>query len=332
MAYPALTNTIASGRPVGIKRVFARNGDSEKWQSLGEIRNGEFTLMPIETVNTYKWNLSSTAYNFTGKFDLLQTLPIEVEALANLVNGAIDFLLQLTDAGAIPASTGVTEGWIELSNSQVGVHPTFKAEGDINTHQFSEINLVGTIKKADLDACVKADIDDQDFHISSTADETFANNNSLQGGTLFGYYNSTTPADIQGIMNNINPNGVASIALDNVQSSGALTITDFGSSKIILDFQVTPNQNGLPRAFGINADIEIECRSTDSASLLLLDTVNTTYTNFVITMLDGKVFTFTNKLGCTAKFENLGDFDKYRNLRFMAKGNFLVSDLAGIVS
>lgn len=332
MAYPALTNTIASGRPVGIKRVFARNGDSEKWQSLGEIRNGEFTLAPIETNNTYGMNLASTAYNFTGKFEMLQTKFTEVEALATLVNGAIDFLFQLTDAGAVPSSTGVTEGWMELSNTQVGVHPTYRSEGGIDTHQISEINLLGTIKKSDLDACVKADIDDNDFHISTTATETFSDNAGSAGGTIFGYYASSTVLDVQGIVDNINPNGIASIALDNAQSSGALTITDFGESKIVLDFQVQNNKNGLPRAFGIMADIDIECRSTDAASLLLLDSVNTTYTNFVITMLDGKVFTFTSKLGCTAKFENIGDFDKYRVLRFMAKGKFLVSDLAGIVS
>jgi hypothetical protein len=71
---------------------------------------------------------------------------------------------------------------------------------------------------------------------------------------------------------------------------------------------------------------------SDAATLLLLNTVNLTNTDVKITLVDGKVFTIASMLGLTASFENVGDFDKFRVIRFSHKGRILKSEFDGIVA
>jgi len=63
-----------------------------------------------------------------------------------------------------------------------------------------------------------------------------------------------------------------------------------------------------------------------------MDAMNVLNTQAIITLIDGKVFTFDQELGFDVSFENVGDFDKLRVMRFMHKARILTSQLAGIVA
>jgi len=329
MAYSALSVTTSAQRPAAIKKVFVKTG-SEKWQSLGQIRKGELKVVPYTTKNTYQQNLLIGSYTFEAKFEMLQTALAEVELIDSLADGSNSFLFQLTDAGAI--TSGATEGWVTVSSTQIGVKPRFVAEGDASSNQFTEMLITGIIKGSEIDAVVKAAVATADFHISTTASGTYSSNGGSAGGTIFGYYIDATANNNTGILANIKPNGFATVALDDQLSTGALTLGRVDKGKLIIDWLADPDSLGRLNVYGCDIDIEYEYLCTDAQTLILLDSINLTNTNIVITLLDGKVFTFNSKLGFEGHFENIGDFDKNRRLRFIHKGRILKSDFDGIVS
>jgi len=335
MAYANITNILSAQKPAGIKKVYIRNA-SEKWQTLGQIRNGSLMVTPYTTNNTYQNNLHINSYTFEAKFEMLQTLTIELEALPNILTGisgvANDFLFYMTDVDSIPTSATVTAGWVIVTASQVRPTAKYVSDGNPSTDQFVEIVVRGTLLGSAVAAAVKASIDDGDFHLSSTASESFSNNAAGGGGTLFGYYLSTTPSDDVGVLANIRPNGFSSVALDNALSSGAETLTYFRNGKIVLDFVSEDDSLGRPNVYAIDVLVEHESTLTDAATLILMNSMNPINTNVVVTLLDGKVFTFNSKLGVATTFENVGDFDKLRILRFVHKGRILLSELAGVVA
>lgn len=329
MAYPALSTTIASQRPAAIRRIFIKTG-SEKWQSLGLIRNAELKVTPYTTNNTYMKNLSIQSYLFETKAELLQTSTSELELLDSIMDGSNSFLFQLTDAGAI--STGATEGWVTVSNTQIGVAAKFITDTDPSKGQYIELNIKGTLKGSELDAALKASIATADFHISTTASETYSNNSGSIGGTIFGYYVSATAGDVIGIQGNIKPSGFSSLALDDHIASGALTLGRTTKGKMTIEWLAEEDSLLRPNTYGVDINAEYEYMTSDAASLLLLDSINITNTDVVLTLLDGKVFTFTNQLGVEVTFENVGDFNSNRKMKFTHKGRVLKSDFDGIVA
>lgn len=329
MAYSAVNTAIQYQRPQAIKKVFIKTG-SEKWQTMGQIRNGELKMTPYSTKNTYQQNLHIGSFTFEAKFELLQTAVGEVELIDSIIDGSNSFLFQLTDAGAI--TTGATEGWVTVSNTQVGVKARLVSEGSPDTNQFIEIMIKGSLKNSELDAALKASIATADFHISTTASGTYSNNGGSAGGTIFGYYIDTTANNSTGIMANIKPNGFSSVVLDDQLSTGTVTLGRTGKSKLIFDWVAEEDDLGRYNVYGVDIDLEYEYLVTDAVTLLLQGDMNLTNTNAVITLLDSKAFTLNSKLGVEIGFENIGDFGGLRKLRFTHKGRIVKADFDGVVA
>jgi hypothetical protein len=329
MAYPNITNVLTAQKPAGIKKVYIRNA-SEKWQYLGQIRNGELKFTPYSTNNTYQRNLYSSAFAFEAKFELIQTIAAEVETLVTIANGvagvANDFLFELVDAAAIPtAGAAATTGWVVVSAEQVGCKTRFVSDGNPSTVQFMEVMVKGSIVNSAMNAAVKASIDDDEFHTSGDSAETFS------AAASFASYSATAGTNY-GILANIRPNGFASVALDNVLSSGAETLTNFKDGRVILDVVAEEDSLGRYNPHAIDVDIEYTSMLSDDTTLLLLDDINAINTSVVVTLIDGKTITLASGLGVTASFENTGDFDKMRTIRFSHKGRLpLSTDLTAII-
>lgn len=329
MAYPAISALISTQVAAVVKKVFIKTG-SEKWQYLGQMQNGEIKITPYVTNNTMQQNLGIGSFTFEAKFDLLQTLLGELELIDSMLDGSNSFLFQLADAGAI--SSGVTAGWFTVSNTQIGVKATYTAGDGAAKQQFTNIMIKGTLKSSELDAAVKASIATADFHISTTASETFSNNAAGAGGTIFGYYIDDTANNSVGIKGNVKPAGFSSVALDDALSSGAVTLTRIANAKLVIDWLAEEDDLGRYNTYGVDINVEYEGLSTDAATMLLQGDINLVNTNIAITLLDGKVFTLNSTLGVQVHFEDLGDFDKLRKLRFIHKGRILKSDFDGVVA
>jgi hypothetical protein len=329
--YPNLTNLLSGQSPVGIKKVYIKNG-SESWQTMGNIRNGELKITPNKTNDTYQRNLPITTYKFEAKFEMLQTSVTALELIPNIVNGvagvANSYLFQLTDAGAIPSSATATAGWVTVSSAQVKAQAKFVSDGLPSTNQFIEVQVIGTILSTALDACVKASIDDGDFTIAGTGAQTFS---ALGTYTLCSAV--TDAGKDTGVLADIKPNGFLSVALDDLLNAGDdETLTQIKNGKITFEPLVDMDSLERPDVYGFNVMVEYDSTISDSASLLLLNNINPLNTTMIVTMLDGKTFSFSRELGFSCSFENIGDFDKLRVMKFTHTGRILVSEFNGIVS
>jgi len=334
MAYPAITNVLTAQKPAGIKKVYVKNA-AELWQTFGLIRNGELKITPYQTNDTYQRNLTINSYTFEAKFEMLQTALTEIELLPSITDGVAgvgnNFLFQLTDSAAIPTTTPAqTTGWVTVTPSQVKATVKYMSDGNPSTNQFIEVTVKGSLKASEIDACVQASIADVHFTISGTSAQTFSASGVLGNYALCA--SATDAGKDVGIPTNIKPNGFASVALNDPLSSGAETLTYMRNGKITLDFVSEEDSLGRPNVYAIDVEIEHESTLTDSATLLLMDSMNALLTSITVTLLDGKVFTFANELGFSTSFENVGSMDKLRILRFSHKGRILTSQLAGIVS
>jgi hypothetical protein len=330
MAFPSLSTALSNQRSAGISKVYVKTG-AEKYQSLGFIRNGELKITPNATDDTYKRNLTIDSYTVEAKFEMLQTAVLELEKLDSLLDGSVSWLFKLTDAATVTTNAAY-EGWIVVSNTQVGGKARYSCEGNPSNSQFVEVMLKGTLVASSLDAAVKATIASTDFHLSSTADETFSNNNSLAGGTIFSYYISTTCDDNTGVLANIKSAGISTVELQDALSTTYVTQGRTRNGKINIEWLAEEDILGRYNVFGCELNIEYELLVSDAATLLLLNTVNLTNTDVKLTLLDGKVFTIASRLGIQSSFENIGDFDKFRVLRFTHKGRIPVSAFDALVA
>lgn len=337
MAYPNINNLLSNAKPATIKRVFVKNA-TEKWQYLGQIRNGELKVMPYVTENTVKNNLHINSFSFEAKFELLQTAVAEMDILASLFGGvsgvANDFLLELAErSGAFPTTSTATAGFIQVSGTSVRPKGKYVADGNPSTNQFVEVTLMGTIFSSDANmvSLFTPSVDDGEFHLLATGVETF-----VPSTGVFGDYTlcagATSAHLVTGIPANIRPNGIASVALDNPLSSGAETLSNVKNGKITCEFLSDDDTLGRPNVYGVDVMVEYESLISDSSTSTVLSAINNVNTDVVVTMLDGKVFTLNSKLGVQASFEDVGDFDKFRIVRFTHKGRIPLSEFAGIVA
>jgi hypothetical protein len=331
MGYSNTISTATSAqRTASIDKAYIKTV-SEKWQNIGEIRNGEIKITPNSTENTRKKNLHSNAFTFEAKFEMLQTGG-EVLLLPTIVNGSTGWLFKLTDAAAVSVSAAY-EGWIVATSSQVGTKAKYSADGTPDDEQFVEIMIKGSLYASSMDALVKATLETANFHVSTSANETFSDNASAAGGTIFSYYSSATVDDNLGIQGNIRPCGFSSVELQStIDPDGYVALGNISKGKIIADFLAQEDTLGRYNVYSVDLDIEYEVMVSDATTLLNLDAINNTRTDVKITLLDGKVFTIAYKLGILCTFENIGDFDKTRTLRFSHKGRILTSEFAALVA
>lgn len=323
--------TLSDQRPTGIKTAYIKTA-SEKWQNLGGIRNGELKIIPEVSNNTVQNNLSVGSYLVEAKFELLQTSSDELKKIDSIIDGTNSFLFRLTDAAAIPVSSAATEGWVTVSNTQIGVKARYIATGDPSVGQYVEILIQGSILSSEMDAVVKAAIVDTDFHLSSTASESFSDNNSSIGGTLFAYYPSTTAGSSIGVLGNNKPSGFATIEYKASSDSTYTSFPRVSNTKLTFDWIAQEDSCRRLIVISIDVNIEYEILASDAETLKYIDTLNETEADIRITLFDGKVFTFESKLGIETHFDNTGDFDKIRKLPFKHKGNILTTAFDGIVA
>ena len=104
------------------------------------------------------------------------------------------------------------------------------------------------------------------------------------------------------------------------------------NAKMVFDWIAEEDDLGRYNTLGIDVLVEYEDPAADSATMLLLDAVNLTNTNVVVTLLDGKAFTLNSTLGVETHLDDSGDFTKTRKLKFTHKGRILKSDFDGIVA
>jgi hypothetical protein len=338
MGYPAISTAISAQRAAGILKAYIKTG-SEKWQSLGHIRNGEMKLTPNSGNDAARKNLAADSYIFEAKFEIMQTAILEIEKMDSICDGSNSFLFKLTDAGTI--SSGATEGWFTVSNSQVGAKARYVCDGNPSSQQFIEVMLKGTILKTAVDAAAKASIAVADFHISTTASETYSTNNGSAGGTIFGYYVSTTPDDNYGLNANIRSCGFSSVALQDAADTGSgyTTLGRVRNGRITIDMITEEDNLNRYNPYGVDIDIEYELLVSDATTLLLLDSMNATNTDVKVTLLDGKIWTIQHNagalaqsLGATMTLEAVGDFDKFRIIRCSHKGRITSGTLDGLIA
>lgn len=326
MAYPSLTAaSVANQKAAGISKLYIKGSSDTNWQSLGYIRNGELKVSPYSTEDTYKRN-HSHAFTIEAKVELLQTALAEVELIPTLVAGTNSFLFKLTDAEAIPASAAQTFGWVYLTSSQVGVSAKFQSDGNPSTNQFIELVIKGSVTGS-LDSILKANIDDGHFHITTdpVVAETFSASN------VFAEYTTTAGGD-SGIKANIKPNGFSTVKVKQNTDASYTTLGRVRNGKIICDFIAEEDSLNRPNVYGVDVNIEYEYLESNGANMILLDDLNSTNTDVQVTLLDNKVFTLASNLGVNVSFENVGDFDKFRVIKFVHKGRILVTGDLGFNS
>jgi hypothetical protein len=330
--YPALTALLSGQYPALIKKVYVKN-TTELWQTLGQISDGELSLELSTTDNTRKLNLTTNSVIFNAKFKIMQTAVLEVEALPALLGGqsgvANDWLFELADAVSLTGDDTASAGWVYVTADQVGAKGRFVSDGLPSTNQYMEIEISGSIyaSSGNITAMLTPTLNTDDFHISATGDTGFAKLNN----SLFGDYtlcvSEATYDYATGILTNIRPNGFRSVALDNILNpADDQSLTRIRNGKLTIDFLAEQDSLNRFNPNGVDVTIEYEYLITSNANLLKLDDINVLNTSIVVTLFDGKTFTFSSGLGFQSSFENKGDFDKLRIMKFMHKGRLVMSE------
>lgn len=339
MAYPSLSPTVAKQRVASIEKVYVVNGAETAHQYLGLHRNGELKVTPFSTEDTRKRNLPVNSYLVEAKFELLQTEVLEIEKIDALCDGTNGWIFKLSDAEAI-STDAAKEGWFALSDSiadngtyqALGSKAKYVCDGNPSGVQYIEVMVRGIIASGALDSAFKPSLQTSDFHISSTADGVYSTNNGSAGGTIFGNYLSTSADDTRGIQGNVNSCGFSKVELQDANSTTYTEIGKVRNGRITYEVMAEEDNLGRFNSHSGQIDIEYELMLTDAATLLLFDTMNTTETDVKITLLDGKVFTIASKLGINVSYENVGDFNGYRILRFKHAGRILLTEFDGLVA
>jgi hypothetical protein len=324
MGFPAVTNSVANIKPATIVQAYVADSTTNKWQTLGSIRGGVLNVEDYTSPDSVGRNKTIGASKFTAKLTMKQCSSVELKLLDSLVAGTNAFLFQLADAGSIPVTTpAVTAGWVTVSSSQTGVKATVVADGTPADERHIDLEFQGVIMNTQKDAALKASIADVQF--ASSADSATA---VFYG---IGKYTATKNGGVPDVTH-IKPCGISSIQIEDANSTGLQTIGPITNAKISLASLTTIDsiQRYLP--LGIDIAVSYDWMSSDSANLLLLDSMAGIDVNVVIAMMDTETFTLSNMVGLQTNFETSGDMDKTRVVRFTHVGKILLASFDGICS
>jgi hypothetical protein len=321
MPFPTIaTPSVDYERPSTFTDLFIRPA-GEKYQTLGDLSDCELQITNFGKNNSRGMNRSNGASGFTAKCRMKQCALTEQELLYTLRNGTNAFLFKMADAGAIPTSPAVTEGWILVSASQVGVHATVDLSGDPESDGSILLEFAGSIPNSAYAAAVKASIDDGDFESSS-------DNGTYHG---IGIYTATKDGGLPNVDHNLSC-GVASVTYA-YTGGAAQTLGDITDVKITFEFKSGKgNTRKMNRANKVGISIEFDGMETNAANLINVPNMVNSEIDAVVTMFNGLVYTLTNKVGIQTTLNSTGDMDQTRMLHFISKGNILPSQFNGIVS
>lgn len=315
--------TIAAGsnaniRPAAIQYVYIRPS-GELYQTLGAIQNGELMFSTDETEDSLKKN-KAYAWKFTAKATMLQASLTAHELIDTITNGTSSFLFRLMDSGAIPTVAAVTEGWVLLTSSQVGVKAKLVVGNSMDDNVKIELEWSGSLLVSEVDAAIKASIDDGEF-------EATGGTGTLKAlGTYTATLNGGLPTPSQ-----IVPCGVTSITL--AETGGAAqTITKLKDFSMTAEWLADTDSLRKFNTYGIAFDISFSWMETNDTNLLNLDAMPDTEVDVVVNMKNGMVYTLTNQVGIGISYESAGDNDKMKVVKFKHTGRILQTAFDAIVA
>lgn len=322
MAFPTIATPDNSFiRASGFKSVYARPSGG-LYQTLGAIKDGELEFKNADDMTDEGKNVSH-AVLFTAKCKMLQASLTEIELLDVITDGTNAFLFKLSDAAAIPTvGAAATEGWVVLSAAQVG-SPKAKivADGTPANNRYIELEWKGSLLLSELDAAVKASIDDDDF------EATGGSGTLKTTGTYTAAKNGGLPT-----LANIKPCGITSVTLTNTGGTPQ-TLGPVKNVKIAFDYLAEEDSNGRYLTHAVDINIEYDWMQSDAVNLLLLNSMVNDEIDAVITMRDGLIITLSNVVGITTNFKvPTGGFQNQRGVTFTHRGKVLKSAIDGIFS
>lgn len=323
MAFPSISSAITQHRPASFKAVYCRPA-SDKYQTIGAISDGTIEFSEYEVTDSQGRN-KAFAFKVTGSCKMLQASLTEIELMDTLAAGTNAWLFKLSDAAAVPtAGAAATEGWILLSSAQVGCKPKLVMSGDFRNNTYIELQFQGSLLWSEMDAAIKASIDDDEF--ASSADSATAALYAI--GTYTAAKDGGNPT-----VANIKPAGVSSITL---AEAGGATATVGPVKNVKIEFEFLSDSENEARGrhicHAVAADISYEWMETDAANLLNLNAFSDTEIDAVLTMANGVVVTLSNKVGISSKFRVAGTFQNVRVIEFAHRGHMLKTDFDGVFS
>lgn len=321
MAFPSISVSNAYARSAGVKAIYTRPSGG-LWQTLGGIKNGVASLPPIRDVDGNRRNKGKG--NLVAASALMrQAGAVEIHLMYALCDGTNDFLFQMQDAAAIPATTpAATEGWFMFSAAQIGVIADVDLSGNYDAKRTIKLDFAGSIKSTEWDAAVKAVIADVQFE-STTDTGTFH---------AIGQYSAAKNGGLPDESHVVN-NGIDSITFADVAGGSAVTlgaIKDYvGHIKFKSD---ASDMRRRHTAFAIDIDMAYGWKQTDAASLLVVDAMVGLAVNMVTNFTSGLVVTLNDIVGITPEYDNNGDMDKTRAVKMDHSGTWPTSIYDGIFS
>jgi hypothetical protein len=318
MAFPTIaTPSNAKRIAASIQAIYVRPSGG-KYQTLGAIRAGELMIDDYLQKDSQGRN-KAFAKTVTAKATMMQASLVEIELLDSLVDGTNNFLFKMVDAAAIPTAGAVaTAGWFLFTSSQIGVKPKIVISGPVENNARIELEFSGSLQFSEVDAAVKAAIDDDEFESSS------------DGGTFHAVGTYTAAKDGgRATQANMKSCGVSALTLADT-GGAAQTLGPISNATIEFDYVAEMDDLRVNRSRFVNVNIEYEWKQTDSDNLLNLDTFTDEEVDAVVTMKSGLVMTLTNQVGIGARFESVGDFEKTRCIIFKHEGSVPTSSIDGI--
>ena len=324
MAFPTIATPSPSFmRSAGFNNVFIRTG-AELWQTIGAINKGDLKIGNYKDNDSIGRNKSMNTVEFTAKCTMMQSSLTEIELLETMANGTCDFLFKCSDAAALGSSTPAPlEGWNLVTAAMIGcVKPKLDASGTPQENRKIDLEWQGSILLTEIDSVVKASLADSLFESSDETGTFHAIGTYLpltvHNGGL------PTPANIKAC-------GFKTVTLADTGGL-AQTLGSVKNAKLTMEFIADTDSLRRYQCHAIDINVEYEWMQTDVANLLNLDTMCDADIDLVITLLDLFKFTFTNQVGIDLQYENIGDYDKMKIIRFTHKGKVLKASLADVVS
>lgn len=322
MAFPTIaTASLAYQRPASFQYVYVRPS-GELYQTLGALQDAQLMFEEYVEQDSLGKN-KSFAYEFTASCKLMQAGLTVLELLDSLSAGGHSFLFKMHDAASIPTGgSAATEGWILLTAAQIGAPKcTIMYDGPANQKVYVLVEWRGSLLRSEIDAAVKAAIDDNEF-------EATGGSGTFKG---IGVYTAALDGGLPDVTQILGA-GVSSITLADT-GGAAQTLGPVKNFKLKMEM-VDDDEDDRRRyqPFAVDVDMSYEWMETDAANLLNLDAFADSEIDAVVTMRNGLIFTFSNKLGIDCAYVVGTDLKKKKVIRFRHRGQILKTALDGIVS
>lgn len=147
MAFPNLEQyeLVTNINPASIAEVFVKL-PSQKYQNLGAIKDGEISFETVQVENSKLQTLMTDRMKVSGKFTMLETIDYDIINSFYQVLSFEYLLLKLIRSDAVQGTSTVSEQWILLPASSVGLAYTMRFGGDANSVNTIDVEFGGSIQ------------------------------------------------------------------------------------------------------------------------------------------------------------------------------------------